>query len=152
MRSLDSRITTTGHVHLYKATPKITAWVKDQKASKLQRIFVRALTFASEFTSSSFEQILVDSLNALDVCPQNNGSDNHLFINLVSDYEQVVDPSDVEQVVVSILKRHSERIDRLGVAEVETRVVCFLIDDTPPSAMRMVASNPTSFYFYPTIC
>ena len=148
VRSLDSCQTSTGHVHLYVATPRPQALEKEKKANKAPRIFARALSFVLDFSSASFERMLVDALNALDInIPAGGpGSDNHLFINLVSDYERVVlDPVVVEQVIVSILKRHSERVSRLGIAEVETRLVCCLSDDSPPISLRMVASNPTGY-------
>jgi len=148
VRSLDSRQTSTGHVHLYVAKPRPQALEKEKKASKAPRIFARALSFVLDLSSASFERMLVDALNALEVnVPAGGpGSDNHLYINLVSDYERVVlDPVVVEQVIVSILKRHSERVSRLGIAEVETRLVCCLSDDSPPISLRMVASNPTGY-------
>mmetsp|Transcript_38290 Transcript_38290/g.56396 ORF Transcript_38290/g.56396 Transcript_38290/m.56396 type:complete len:1127 (-) Transcript_38290:624-4004(-) len=151
VKSLYSMHMTTGHVHLYEATPKPSAVAKDRKASKAPRIFVRALSFVSEFTSTCFESILVDALNALDICEKNgaasgSGADNHLFINLVSDSDKVVfDPSIIEQTLDFILKRHGERVTRLGLAEVETRVVCCLSEDSPPISIRMVSSNPTGF-------
>eukprot|EP00978_Attheya_sp_CCMP212_P005428 scaffold12189_cov51-Attheya_sp.AAC.2 len=146
VRTLGIRYTNTCHVHLYKATPRPTALAKDRKANKAPRVFVRALSFVLEFSSASFERILVDALNALDLHPNESPSDNHLFINLVSHFEKVVlDPVVVEQVVVVILKRHGERVTRLGVSEVETRVVCCLSEDSPPISLRLVASNPTGY-------
>jgi len=107
---------------------------------------VRALSFVLDFSSSSFERILVDALNALDLCANKSKSDNHLFVNLVSDIEKaVLDPVVVEQVVVEILKRHGERVASLGIVEVEARIVCCLSRDSPPIALRLVASNPTGF-------
>ena len=143
---LGSRHTTTCHVHMYEATPRTTALAKDKLASKNPRIFTRALSFVLEFSSAGFERILVDALNSLDLVALRSKSDNHLFINLVSDFEQaVLDPVVVEEVVVSILKRHSERVTNLGIVEVETRVVCCLDRDSPPIALRLVASNPTGY-------
>ena len=149
LNSLGSRHTASGHIHLYKATPKPLALVKDPKASKAPRGFVRALNFVKEFTSTCYESILVDALNTLDLSAESSdlsdGADNHLFVNMVSDHERVIDPSVIEQVVASILKRHGERVAHLGITEVETRVVCCLSADSPPIALRMVASNPTGY-------
>lgn len=146
VKSLGSRHTSTCHVHLYKATPKSSALAKDKKANKLPRVFARTLSFSLEFSSSGFERVLVDSLNALDLSPLKSRLDNHLFLNLVSDFERtVLDPVVVEQVVVDILKRHSERISALGLVEVETRIVCCLNPDSPPIAIRLFASNPTGY-------
>ena len=146
VRSLNVRHTSACHIHLYEGTPRQSALAKDKKANKAPRVFVRALSFSLEFSSSSFERILVDALNTLDLCPQNQKTDNHLFVNLGSDFEKaVLDPVVVEQVVVDILKRHGDRVSALGIAEVETKIVCSLSTDSPPIALRLVASNPTGF-------
>jgi len=148
VQRLDSRQTSDINVHLYQATPKPVALNKDKKANKNPRIFVRALSYVLEFSSTSFEKMLVDSLNALDIMVHEHGfcKDNHLFMNLVSDYERIVlDPAVVEQAIVTILKRHGERIAALGLTEVETKLVCSLNQDSPPIALRMVASNPTGY-------
>jgi acetyl-CoA carboxylase / biotin carboxylase 1 len=146
IKSLGSRHTSTCNVHLYEATPRSSALLKDKKANKLPRVFARALSFSLEFSSAGFERILVDALNALDLCSLKSKSDNHLFLNLVSDFERtVLDPVVVEQVVVAILKRHGERVSSLGIVEVETRIVCCLSLDSPPIAIRLFASNPTGY-------
>jgi acetyl-CoA carboxylase/biotin carboxylase 1 len=146
VRTLGARHTTTSHIHLYEGRPRSSALTKDKKANKSPRMFVRALSFSLDFSSSSFERILVDALNALDLCSENLKSDNHLFVNLVSDFEKVVlDPVVVEQVVVDILKRHGDRVSSLGVVEVETKILCSLHRDSPPISLRLVASNPTGY-------
>ena len=146
VKTLGARHTSTSHVHMYEATPRESALAKDKKANKNARIFVRALSFTLDFSSNSFERILVDALNSLDLCPQNRRVDNHLFINLVSDFEKVVlDPVVVEQVVVSILKRHGDRVSNLGIVEVETKILCSLSRDSLPISLRLVASNPTGY-------
>jgi len=148
MSRLDTHLSPTGQVYLYKATPRASALAQDKKANKSPRIFARALGFVLDFSSGTFERLLIEALNAFDsvkttVAP---AGDNHLFINLVSDSQNIViDPVVVEQVVVSILKRHGARVSRLGIAEVETKVLCRLADDSPPISLRMVASNPTGF-------
>jgi acetyl-CoA carboxylase/biotin carboxylase 1 len=144
--SLGSRHTSTCDVHLYEAKPKRSALAKDKTANRSPRIFARALSFVLEFSSSSFERILVDALNAFDLCQMPTKSDNHLFINLVSDFEKaVMDPVVIEQVVVDLLKRHGDRVSGLGIVEVETRIVCCLSTNTPPIAIRLFASNPTGY-------
>lgn len=146
VRSLGSRHTTTSDIHLYEGSPRSTALALDKNANKAPRVFARALSFVLEFSSSSFERILVDALNALDLCSLKAKTDNHLFLNLVSDFEKaVLDPVVVEQVVVDILKRHGERVSNLGLIEVETRIVCCLSPTTPPIAIRLFASNPTGY-------
>lgn len=146
VRSLGSRHTSTSQMHLYEGNPRSAALAKDKAANRAARVFVRALSFVLDFSSSSFERILVDALNALDLISSKNSTDNHLFINLVSDVEKaVLDPVVVEQVVVEILKRHGERVTSLGIVEVEARIVCCLSKDSPPIALRLVASNPTGF-------
>lgn len=146
IKSLGSRHSSTSHVHLYAGTPRATALQKDEKANKNPRIFIRALSFVLDFSSSSFERILVDALNALDLYSLQGRSANHLFLNLVSDFEKVVlDPVVVEEIVVAILKRHGERVSNLGIVEVETRIVCCLSPESPPIALRLFASNPTGY-------
>ena len=146
VQRLISRQTTTGKIYSYMATPKADILSKEKAAKKEPRVFVRALGLVFKFSSASFERILVDALNVLDLSMQETSSDNHLFINLVGDQDQVVlDPVVVEQVVVAILKRHGERISKLKIAEVETKVVCSLSPDSPPIGLRMIASNPTGY-------
>jgi acetyl-CoA carboxylase/biotin carboxylase 1 len=148
LQRLNSQQTATCNVHSYKATPRKVALSKDPAANKAPRIFVRALSFVLEFSSNSFEQMLVDALNALDISVHENGhsTDNHLFLNLVSDFERtVLDPVVIEQAIVTILKRHGDRVSALGLTQVETKLVCCLSPDSPPIALRMVASNPTGY-------
>lgn len=146
VRTLGARHTSTSHIHLYDGTPKESALARDKQANKASRKFVRALSFNLDFSSSSFERILVDALNALDLTSKSHKADNHLFVNLVSDFEKVVlDPVVVEQVVVEILKRHGERVSALGIVEVETKILCSLTQDAPPISLRLVASNPTGY-------
>lgn len=149
LKSLGSRHTASGRTHLYLATPKVSALSKDPNASKEPRVFVRALNFVKEFTATCYESILVDALNALDLSGEHkdftDGAGNHLFVNMVSDQERVIDPAVIEQVVASILRRHEKRVTLLGIVEVETRIVCCLSADSPPIALRMVASNPTGY-------
>lgn len=146
IRSLGSRHTPNCQVHLYESVPRKSALAKDQKANKSPRLFARALSLLLDFSSSGFERILVDALNAMDLCTLKSKSDNHLFLNLVTDFEgTVIDPVVVEQIVVEILKRHSDRVLTLGIVEVETRIVCSLSSDSPPIAIRLFASNPTGY-------
>jgi acetyl-CoA carboxylase/biotin carboxylase 1 len=146
VKSLGRQTTTTCHVHLYQATPRTSALAQDKSANKAPRVFARAISFTLDFSSSSFERVLVDALNAIDVVALKSKSDNHLFINLEGHLEKVVlDPVVVEQVVVDIMKRHGSRITGLGIVEVETRVVCRLSTDSPSIALRLVASNPTGY-------
>jgi len=148
VKLLDSSQTHTANIHLYHATPRAEALEVDKKANPKPRIYVRALGFISEFGSTSFENLLVDALNALDIAVHENGTsvDNHLFLNLISDYERIIlDPVSVEDTVVTVLRRHGDRIAALGISEVETKLVCCLTAESPPIALRMVASNPTGY-------
>ncbi|KAL7542222.1 hypothetical protein ACHAXR_012111 [Thalassiosira sp. AJA248-18] len=146
---LGDHLSPSGQIYLYKATPKRTSLAQDKKANKSPRIFARAVSFINDFSAGSFEQLLIEAYNALEsiktsVVP----GDNHLFINIVSASQStVIDPVNVEQVVASILKRHSGRTKRLGIAEVEAKAVCKLADDddSHPISLRLVASNPTGF-------
>ncbi len=145
---LDSRQSSTINIHQYKATPRSFALEMDKKANTSPRIFVRALSSIVDFSSTGFEKMLVDSLNELDIVVHEHGyrKDNHLFINLMSEFEKIVlDPVIVEQTIGNVLKRHEKRISTLSVKEVETRLVCSLTKDTPAIALRMVASNPTGY-------
>jgi acetyl-CoA carboxylase/biotin carboxylase 1 len=148
VESIGQRQTARCYIHSYKASPRTTALAKDKTANKDSRIFVRALSFTSEFSSISFEKVLVDALIALDIAVHENGSstDNHLFLNLISACDEtVLDPAIVEQSIVDILKRYSARIVALGLTEVETKLLCRLTEDSPPIALRMFASNPTGY-------
>ncbi|KAL7569782.1 hypothetical protein ACA910_005724 [Epithemia clementina (nom. ined.)] len=146
LKRLGSRHSAACHVHLYGCRPKTSALEKDKWAKKDPRIFARALSFEMDFSSASFERVLVDALSAVDLCQLKSTSDNHLFLSLVSDFERnVVDPVVVEQIVAGVVKRHSNRITALGIVEVETRVVCCLSADSPPVAIRLFSSNPTGF-------
>jgi len=146
---LGDRMSPSGQIYLYKGTPKASALAQDKKANRAPRIFARAVSFINDFSAGSFEQLLIEAFNALEsvktACPP---GDNHLFINIVSASQStIIDPMAVEQVVASILKRHSKRTTRLGIAEVEAKAVCKLADmiDSHPISLRLVASNPTGF-------
>jgi len=146
LKSLGSRHSPASHVHLYACTPKPSALVKTKGANRGSRVFARALNFELDFSSSSFERMLVDALSALDLCSLKFTSDNHLFLSLASDLERnVLDPVNVEQIVAGVVKRHGDRISALGIVEVETRIVCCLDADSPPIAIRLFSSNPTGF-------
>jgi len=146
VRSLGSRHTSRGHIHLYEATPKKIPLYKDANASKSPRIFVRAFRFTKDLSELSLERLFVNALNAIDLANATH-ADNHIFINLVNDYEKVgIDPATLEQMLISILNRHEDRMSRLGIAEVDTRVVTSLSEDCAPIAIRMVASNPTGYF------
>ena len=146
---LGDHLSPSGQIYLYKATPKASALAQDKKANKGPRIFARAVSFINDFSAGSFEQLLIEAFNALEAIKTSvPPGDNHLFINIVSAHKStVIDPVAVEQVVASILKRHSERTKRLGIAEVEAKAVCKLAndDDSHPISLRLVASNPTGF-------
>jgi acetyl-CoA carboxylase/biotin carboxylase 1 len=144
---LGAHLSPSGQVYLYKATPKASALLHDKKANKAPRIFARAVSFIGEFSAGTFEQLLVEAFNAVDsIKTSDQGGDNHLFMNVVSESQSsVIDPVLVEQVVSSILKRYSERTARLGIAEVEAKTVCRLAEDAHPISLRLVASNPTGF-------
>ena len=148
VEKLESHHTTEINVHNYVATPRSLALDQDKKANKSPRVFVRALSYILELSSKNFEKMLVDSLNALDIIVYERGyrKDNHIFMNLSYDFERIVlDPVELEQTVVKILKLHGGRISSLGVTEVEARLVCRLDADSPPIALRMMASNPTGY-------
>ncbi len=145
---LESRQTSTANIFHYKATPRSLALEQDKKANKNPRIYVRALSYIPDFTSTIFEKMLVDSFNELDIFVHEQGirKDNHLFMNLMSDHDKIIlDPVAVEQIVANVLKRYGDRISSIGVAEVEIKLVCRLDADSPPISLRMIASNPTGY-------
>lgn len=146
---LGDHLSPSGQIYLYKAAPKASALAVDKKANRSPRIFARAVSFINDFSAGSFEQLLIETFNALDsIKTAVPPGDNHVFINIVSASQStVIDPADVERTVASILKRHSERTSRLGIAEVEAKAVCKLAadDDSHPISLRLVASNPTGF-------
>ena len=151
VRSLGSTHSTAKHIHLYKATPREKALKSNPKASKLPRVFIRCLCFVvNKMALQEFEQIFVDAMNALEMTPHHKesggkSSDNHLFLNFVGAAKRVLDPVIIERIIGSALKRHGERMNKLGIAEVEVRLVCRLNEESPPIAIRMVASNPTGY-------
>ena len=144
---LGSHLSPTGQIYLYKATPKASALAQDKKANKAPRLFARAVSFVSDFSASSFERLLIEAFNAIEsIKTAVPAGDNHLFLNVAGDSQNtVIDPVDVEQVVISILKRHTERASRLGLAEIETKATCIVAHDSHPISLRLVASNPTGF-------
>jgi acetyl-CoA carboxylase/biotin carboxylase 1 len=144
---LGSHLSPTGQIYLYKATPKSSALAQDKKANKSPRLFARAVSFVSDFSASNFERLLIEAFNAIEsIKTAVPAGDNHLFLNVAGDSQNtVIDPVDVEQVVISILKRHTERASRLGLAEIETKATCIVAHDSHPIALRLVASNPTGF-------
>ena len=144
---LGSHLSPTGQIYLYKATPKSSALAQDKKANKAPRLFARAVSFVSDFSASNFERLLIEAFNAIEsIKTAVPVGDNHLFLNVAGDSQNtVIDPVDVEQVVISILKRHTERASRLGLAEIETKATCIVAHDSHPISLRLVSSNPTGF-------
>ncbi|KAL7520214.1 hypothetical protein ACHAWX_004953 [Stephanocyclus meneghinianus] len=144
---LGSHLSPTGQIYLYKALPKPSALEQDKKANKSPRLFARAVSFVSDFSAGTFERLLVEAFNAIEsIKTAVPPGDNHLFLNVAGDTQNtVIDPVDVEQVVISILKRHTERASRLGLAEIETKATCIVAHDSHPISLRLVASNPTGF-------
>ena len=66
-----------------------------------------------DFSSTGVEKMLVDSLNELDIIVHEYGyrKDNHLFINLISEFERIVlDPVSVEQTNGNVLRLHEKHI------------------------------------------
>jgi acetyl-CoA carboxylase/biotin carboxylase 1 len=131
------------NVHIYHSTPKQSALLKDTKASKAPRMFVRSLVLLPDLTTAAYERVFVESLNSLDASANGIVKDNHLFINLLSDESAILDATIVEQIVTTIMNRHQKRLARLGVEEVETKVTARWSADSEPVSIRLVASNPT---------
>lgn len=144
IRSLTSRHTPACDVYLYEATPRKAALSRDKAANKAPRIFGRALSFVMEFSSSSFERVLVDALNAFDLCSVKGRGEHHLFLQFIKDFE-LLDALLIEQVVMDNLKRHGPRISEKGIVEVEVRLVGSLSPSSPHIAIRLLGSNPTGY-------
>ena len=135
----------SSNVHLYIASPKAAKLAKDKGASKNPRVFIRAVAMTTDYSTSSYERVFVDALNALDATGAASLTDNHLFVNLLSDNNVVQDPSILEGVITKVVERNQERLNLLGVVEIETKITCSLNTDQGPIALRIVVSNPTKF-------
>jgi len=133
------------NVHLYVASPKTAKLLKDKGANKSPRVFIRTVALTNNYSSSSYERVFVDALNALDATGGAGLTDNHLFVNLLSDNNVVQDPSILERAITKVVGRHQERLNLLGVVEIETKVTCSLNSEQEPIALRIVVSNPTKF-------
>jgi len=148
VRRLASCPTTTGNVHLFQALPRKDAVEAQRSLKKSPRIFVRALSFILEFSTSNVEKMLVSALNVLDVFihEKKSATDNHLFMNFIGDYEMaVLDPAIVQQSILPIMKDHWDKVSALGVTEVETKLVFRPTTNSSPVAYRIVVSNPTGY-------
>ncbi|GMH62235.1 hypothetical protein TrLO_g1502 [Triparma laevis f. longispina] len=136
-----------GNVHLYLAQPKPSALAKEHKqTSKLPRIFVRSLFLLPKYSQAAFERVYVTTLNALDSSAATasiGGSDNHIFINLLS--SSIVDPGELSGMIKNVVKMHRARANLLGISEVEVKITCATRGASAPLTLRIVVANPTGF-------
>ncbi|KAM3570180.1 hypothetical protein VYU27_007743 [Nannochloropsis oceanica] len=73
--------------------------------------------------------------------PPNN---NHIFFNFMA-ANTVVEPILVADLLRTLMGRYQDKLLRLGVVNVELKLVCRLREDTAPVALRLLASNPTGY-------
>ncbi|GMH57545.1 hypothetical protein TrST_g3967 [Triparma strigata] len=136
-----------GNVHLYLAQPKPSALAKEHKStSKLPRIFVRSLFLLPKYSQAAFERVYVTTLNALDSTAATAsiaGSDNHIFINLLS--SSIVDPGELSGMIKSVVGMYRARANLLGISEVEVKITCSTRGSSAPITLRIVVTNPTGF-------
>jgi len=143
--------TRTSNVHVYRAVPRKSAMMKSPAAKKVPRIFVRSLSFVSEYSKSMFERTFVDALNALDqsgnIVTTNSDSNNHLFINLLTEARTVTkDPALIEEYFSKVFDLYSDRLKKLNVGEIEIKASCVLNESSPIIRLRIISSNPTGFF------
>lgn len=114
-------------------------------------------TTITDHIPSEFERLMVESFNALYLAigkeeeaaikaggkpaPPNN---NHIFFNFLA-ANTVVEPTLVAELLRTLMARYQDKLLRLGVVNVELKLVCRLRDDTAPVALRLLASNPTGY-------
>lgn len=73
--------------------------------------------------------------------PANN---NHIFLNILAS-NTVVEPAPVTDLLRNLMQRYTDKLLRLGVVNVELKLVCRVSDDSAPVALRLYAANPTGF-------
>lgn len=147
------------NVHLYLAKTK----EQDAHVVKepFQRVFVRAvvrqLDRADEKSRSEFdaypgpERTLVDALNALalaigSAAVKRTGlvtKNNHVFLNILPEAQVV--PQYLEGVIRILASRYADRLEQLGVAQVELKINARFSPGSSPIPVRLVASNPTGY-------
>jgi len=149
----DAQQTLLSNVHCYEVTPKAAAAAKSA-AQKDVRFFVRMLSLSPDFSALHAERMLVESFAALelkvgDAAQRSQAAGgvfspkNHVFLNIVSE-NAVVTATAVLGVVKKMVSRYADKIKRLGVQELEFKVICRLPDESI-APLRVVATNPTGF-------
>lgn len=146
------------YVHLYEATPKKSvAALAGLKPPYTKRFFARVVSSVTDHIPSELERLMVESFNALylaigneeqaaltagrRVTPPNN---NHIFFHFLAG-NTVVEPGLVTDLLRTLMTRYADKLLRLGVVNVELKLVCRLSDDSAPVALRLNASNPTGY-------
>ncbi|GAB5037312.1 biotin carboxylase, partial [Nannochloropsis oceanica] len=155
----DTRQTESSFVHLYEAVPKRSvATLAGLKPPYHKRFFARLVsTTITDHIPSEFERLMVESFNALylaigkeeDAAIKSGGrttppNNNHIFFNFMA-ANTVVEPILVADLLRTLMGRYQDKLLRLGVVNVELKLVCRLREDTAPVALRLLASNPTGY-------
>ena len=146
---LETGVTTTsGNVHIYKATPRA---VKGPT-----RYFARLVSFAADVSNTDAETLFIEALDSLGLVigqatkdKQTGGkagpaAANHVFLNVVAP-DSVIDPKEYEAELRRICNKYWYKMVRLSISKVEVKLTCSISKDTAPMHIRLVASNPTGF-------
>jgi acetyl-CoA carboxylase/biotin carboxylase 1 len=138
--------TTSGNVHLYRATPR--------SGRGPRRYFARLVSFTSDVKSSDAESLFVEALDSLGLvigqeeALQARGSSsataNHLFLNIVAP-DAVIQPDFYEGELRRIATKYWYKMVRLAISTVELKLTCRLTADSEPLFLRFIATNPTGF-------
>lgn len=137
--------TSSGNVHLYKATPK---------GKGPTRYFARIVSFSADAQNTDMESLIVEALDHLGLVVgqedlnTNRRPDitaaNHFFVNVVSP-DSVVSPDQYESLLRKISTKYWMKMARLAITTVELKLTARLTSDADPLFVRMVATNPTGF-------
>lgn len=140
--------TSSGNVHLYRATPK--------SGKGYSRHFVRIVSFSADVQSSDLESLFVEALDHLSLTlgkeeaqgkrqgHKLKSAANHFFVNIVSP-DSVLQPDLYDSSLRRICTKYWYKMVRLAVTTVELKLTARLSNDADPLFLRLVASNPTGF-------
>lgn len=143
---VDGLQTSSGNVHLYRATPTSVP-------NGSCRYFARLISFTANVHSSDAESLFVEALDhlALVVGKEStkeggvkNLSSNHVFLSIIAP-DTVAEHDYFEKELRRICTKYSQKMVRLAISQVEIKLTCRLAVDSEPLFMRLVAMNPTGF-------
>ena len=142
---VDGLQTSSGNVHLYKATPK------GQAGLESIRYFARLVSFTADTQYQQYESLFVEALDHLALVigdakklGTKMSSSNHIFLNMVAP-DNVVSADFFVAEIKRMSERYSDKMLRYGVASLEIKLTCRLKADSEPIFMRLIASNPTGY-------